>query len=195
MTAFDSSHRSLVQGAQADPQTDSVPKLLETVRLDRAVPSSDPYLARPVQSALLPALTLLAAMKEQGALSLNFTARSCDLPLRFEIKDLPADVEQKIALWKVEARAEPDKIDAIIVQLRKLGVEAIALTSSTGDARSPKGYAWICAANYDDLSLITVASKKDEAAGTSLDASLPSAVPNTVPVSATGSTQAQTIAA
>ncbi|MBN8548402.1 MAG: hypothetical protein J0M12_03685 [Deltaproteobacteria bacterium] len=162
MPSLDTTRRESEPDTQSRFQNSSIPQLVEITRLDRNVPNSDAYQAQSVHSALLPALTRLADLKEQGALKLNYSERSCDLPLRLNVDEVTVEIAQRIGDWRVEARAEPDKISGIIAQLRRLGIESVAIYSPQPDPRAPHGFAWICAANYEDLKSITAPSAQTE---------------------------------
>lgn len=186
MPSFDS--RTSESQSKPEYTAESIPKLVDTVRLDRYVPSSNAYEARHVHSSLLPSLSALAELIVTGTAARNFTARSSDLPLSLEVRDVTSDIEARIGSWKVEARADAQSLEAIMIQLRKLGVEAIGIYSSSSGDRSKSDYAWICAANYEDLKLITAAPKQAAVPElVILDLSLPAANTSTVALPANAS--------
>lgn len=134
-----------------------IPELVEAVRLDRYVPSSDAYQARVVNSSFGISLAGLAMLHEEGVVKLNYSERPSDLRNTVEVREISEDLAREIASWKVEARTRPEELEHIIQQLRRLGIEAIGVYSSESGKIADAQHAWICAANYEDLRLITAA--------------------------------------
>ena len=164
-------------------EAEAIPKYIDAVRLDKQVPRSDPYEARFAPASLVPSLVALADLTETGAAALNFSPRTTDVPLSLEVRQVTPELDAKIGTWKVEARIQPSALEGVITLLRQLGVEAVGIYSSPTGELAKAEYAWICAGNYEDLKLISAATRTAPVVETLiLDLALPPA--NVSPVTA-----------